>query len=323
MPDLQNQPLITVGIPAYNRAEGVARAIRSVLAQDYRNVEIIVSDNASTDGTEETCRRLAETDQRVRYHRHAENRGPTENFRHVLRKSTGRYFMWLADDDWLEPGILGRYASFMESNPDFALVTGNIAYWKEGEEVYNENDFTFDHDDPSCRVAAFFRKVFVGGLFHSLMRGEFARAVPVQNLIGFDWFFVARMLMHGKGMNLNEPGYHKSCLGLSRCHVNFARIIGASRFAAYNPYLNSCYHIFREMLWADAPYRRLSGRRRVLLALRCSYFVIRRFYLKRLRNQPIGFGWESIQGIFCGLFARGYQRQDAPPAAPQNSSSSA
>src|SRR5690606_36801737 len=129
----------------------------------------------------------------------------------------------------------------------------------------------------------FFRQVFVGGLFHSLFRADLARETPLLNVIGFDWFFAARILMHGKAQNLPQPGYHKSCLGLSVSHVNFARAIGASRFAAYNPYLNTCYNIAREMLLANpSPYRTLPFSRRISLAVRCGYFVIRTFYLKRL-----------------------------------------
>jgi len=312
MTDHNKQPLLSIGIPAFNRPEGVERAVRSVLEQDYRNVEIIISDNGSTDETEAVCRSLAAEDDRIRYFRQPHNLGPTANFRFVLRHSLGQYFMWLADDDWLEPGILNRYVSFLDSHPSHALVTGNIVYWKNGEEVYNENHFTFEQDDPRDRVAAFFKKVFVGGLFHSLFRADLARETPVLNVIGFDWFFVGRMLMHGKATNLDEAGYHKSCLGLSRCHVNFARVIGASRFAAYNPYLNTCYNIVREMvLSTPSSYRQLVLRQRLSLAAVCSYFVIRTFYLKRFRASPVTCARDSIQDFLRGLFARGYHRNQA------------
>lgn len=309
MKDRQSQPLISIGIPAYNRPDGVERAVQSVLSQDYPNVEIVLSDNGSTDETENVCRRLEAADSRIRYYRQSSNMGPTANFRFVLRQSTGRYFMWLADDDWLESGILTRYADFLEMHPTRVLVTGNIVYWKNGEEVYNENHFSFEQENPSARVAAFFKKVYVGGLFHSLFRADLARETPVQNIIGFDWFFVARMLMNGKATNLDQPGYHKSCLGLSRCHVNFARVIGASRFAAYNPYLNTCYNIFRDMLISHpSSYGKLGLGKRLSLATVCSYFVIRTFYLKRFRASPIACARDSAQDLLRGLFARGYHR---------------
>lgn len=316
MAHLHDTPLISIGIPAYNRPEGVERAVRSVQRQDYPHLEIIISDNHSTDETEDLCRRLAAEDDRIRYFRQPRNKGPTANFHFVLRHSHGRYFMWLADDDWLEEGILPRYVTFLEERADYALVTGNIVYWKSGEEVYNENQFTFDQKDPCDRVAAFFKRVYVGGLFHSLVRADIARKTKVHNIIGFDWFFAANMLMHGKSMNLPEPGYHKSCLGLSRCHVNFARVIGASRFAAYNPYLNTCYNIWREIVGSrSAPYRRVSLGERLALATRCSYFVIRTFYLKRLRSDPRLCLKESLNGLRRGLFARDYYEQRPGHAA--------
>jgi glycosyltransferase involved in cell wall biosynthesis len=303
----QHSPVISIGIPAYNRAAGVEKAVRSVLSQEYPHLEIILSDNGSTDETEAVCRRLASEDDRIRYFRQPRNQGPTANFRFVLQHSTGDYFMWLADDDWLEEGILARYVDFLENHPDHVLVTGDIVYWKGGEVVYQETDFSFQQEAPKERVAEFFRKVFVGGLFHSLFRADLARRTPVKNAIGFDWFFAARMLLRGKAMNLPQAGYHKSCLGLSRCHVNFARVIGASRFAAYNPYLNTCYHIASEMLLTrSSPYRRLPFLVRVDLTLRCAYFVIRTFYLKRFRSHPMECARESARALAQGLFSRDY-----------------
>lgn len=304
-----SSPLISIGVPAYNRAAGIERAVNSVLEQGYPNLEILISDNGSTDNTQEVGQRLAAEHPQVRYFRHSKNQGPTANFRFVLKKSSGNYFMWLADDDWLEPGILSRYATFLETHPEHVLVTGNIVYWKHDEEVYNENNFTFEQEAPAKRVTAFFRQVFVGGLFHSLFRADIARATPLLNVIGFDWFFSARMLMQGKAKNLPQPGYHKACLGLSVSHVNFARAIGASRFAAYNPYLNSCYNITREtVLTKSTPYSELSFPRRIALATHCSYFVIRTFYLKRFRASPLKCVRDFAESLFRGFFARDYQQ---------------
>jgi glycosyltransferase involved in cell wall biosynthesis len=96
----QRQPLVSVGIPTFNRPEGLRHTLCQILAQTHRNLEVIVSDNASPDPqVEQVVREIAERDERVRYVRQPHNIGPMANFQFVLRHATGDYFMWAADDD--------------------------------------------------------------------------------------------------------------------------------------------------------------------------------------------------------------------------------
>src|SRR5438477_10082725 len=96
-------PLVSVGLPTYNRSALLSRAIASVLEQSYQNIELVISDNSSTDATESVCRDAQRRDRRVTYIRQLSNRGATENFRQVLKRSRGEFYMWLSDDDWLAP----------------------------------------------------------------------------------------------------------------------------------------------------------------------------------------------------------------------------
>lgn len=93
-------PLVSVGIPTFNRPEGLRRTLNLICHQTYRNLEILVSDNASPDSeTEIVARDFAVYDQRIKYFRQPTNLGPTGNFRFVLAESSGEYFMWATDDD--------------------------------------------------------------------------------------------------------------------------------------------------------------------------------------------------------------------------------
>src|ERR1700722_11490914 len=88
-------PLVSVGIPTYNRADGLRRTLRDICRQTYSNLEIIVSDNASPgEETEAVIREFADTDPRIKYYRQSSNKGAIANFRFVLANSTGEYFMW-------------------------------------------------------------------------------------------------------------------------------------------------------------------------------------------------------------------------------------
>lgn len=92
--------LVSVGIPTYNRPQGLRRTLECITGQSYQNLEIIVSDNAST--SNETARVVQEfmrEDPRIQYVRQPENIGSIPNFQFVLGKATGEFFMWAADDD--------------------------------------------------------------------------------------------------------------------------------------------------------------------------------------------------------------------------------
>lgn len=100
-------PPVSIGLPIYNAEPFLEEALRSLLGQSFRDFELIISDNASTDGTAAICERHAQSDPRIRYVRQSENLGAIGNFRYVLEQARGRWFMWAAGDDfwgaqWLE-----------------------------------------------------------------------------------------------------------------------------------------------------------------------------------------------------------------------------
>jgi glycosyltransferase involved in cell wall biosynthesis len=105
-------PLFTIAIPTFNRAHLIAESLSSALAQKYPAIEIIVSDNASTDETCSVVSKLA--DSRVRYVRHCENMGPENNFLYCFESATGEYFSWLQDDDLIFPDFAERAVKDLE-----------------------------------------------------------------------------------------------------------------------------------------------------------------------------------------------------------------
>jgi glycosyltransferase involved in cell wall biosynthesis len=97
---IEANPLVSIGLPTYNRPELLARALDCLVNQTYRNLEIVISDNASPDpNVEVIAKTYCARDKRIRYIRNPENIGAVRNFWSVLRSSSGSYFMWAADDD--------------------------------------------------------------------------------------------------------------------------------------------------------------------------------------------------------------------------------
>jgi glycosyltransferase involved in cell wall biosynthesis len=103
---MRKNPLISVGLPVYNGSPHLKDAIESLLAQTYGDFEIIISDNASTDDTQDVCEHYVRLDNRVRYHRNAKNIGLIKNFNSVFERAEAPYFKWVAHDDIHEPRYL-------------------------------------------------------------------------------------------------------------------------------------------------------------------------------------------------------------------------
>jgi glycosyltransferase involved in cell wall biosynthesis len=119
-------PLVTIAIPTFDRAELLRRALASVARQDYANLEVLVADNASPG--EETARvveSFRESIPGLRYVKHGARLDILENFMFVLRSARGEYFMWLADDDEISPNYISSLAALLDADPSTAAAAGH------------------------------------------------------------------------------------------------------------------------------------------------------------------------------------------------------
>jgi glycosyltransferase involved in cell wall biosynthesis len=131
-------PLMSIGLPVYNGMTHLRAAIESLLAQSYPNLEIIISDNASDDGTSEYCRALARVHPHVYYARNGTNVGPVENFRLVLSRARGEYFMWAAHDDKWGPEFAAALVERLETKADAVLATPAVIHIREDGTLCSE-----------------------------------------------------------------------------------------------------------------------------------------------------------------------------------------
>jgi glycosyltransferase involved in cell wall biosynthesis len=123
----QPAPKVTIGLPVRNGERYLAGAIESILAQTHRNLELVISDNASSDATAAICCHFAARDRRVRYIRQPRNRGAAGNFNQTFRLARGsRYFKWAACDDWIAPTFVERCVAELERNPDAVLCQSRV-----------------------------------------------------------------------------------------------------------------------------------------------------------------------------------------------------
>src|SRR5262245_17532257 len=116
-----NKDLISIGMPVYNSEKYIRQAVDSFLTQDYEHLELIISDNSSTDGTQEICLEYAARDKRVSYYRNERNMGMTWNENRLFELSRGEYFKWAGSYDFIAPSFLSACKRVLESDPTVVL----------------------------------------------------------------------------------------------------------------------------------------------------------------------------------------------------------
>ena len=121
-------PRVSIGMAIYNEEKYLRKALDSLLAQDFADFELIISDNASVDATQAISLEYAARDPRVCYHRNETNVGATENFNRAFRLSSGEYFMWAAGHDLWAPAFISRCVGVLEKDPSVVLCYPRTQY---------------------------------------------------------------------------------------------------------------------------------------------------------------------------------------------------
>ena len=303
------RPLVSIGVPTRDRCNRLLRTLSSVFMQGYDNLEVIVSDNASTDGTRASCMEICAREPRLRYYRQDENIGPIPNFRFVLSKASGTYFMWIADDDWLEPNVIPLYVDFLTHHPDYSLVSGQISYWSDEGIVHVETGLSFEHDSSSKRLIDFYSRVEYGAIFYGLMRRELAVRVPLKNVMGQDWIFVGGLCRLGKVKQLDIPAYNKDKHGYSAGFENYASVMGLSRFSASFPFMSIAMTAFYDISFRCPVYSAMPLCSRLRTAALAFWGVFKRCYVRPMLKNPKSFSRRLLKSILKTLVSRSPRSQ--------------
>jgi glycosyltransferase involved in cell wall biosynthesis len=270
---LNKVPLVSIGLPTHNRALNLKRAVESVLTQDYPNLELVISDNASTDETEIVCQQFCALDNRIRYFRQPINQGAVENFLEVLRNSKGEFFMWLADDDWLDRSYVSECLRNLKDQSSYALVCGKSKYF-QGDVIFSEGaEINLLQENSKNRMLAYYRQVEDNGTFYGLMRREQLIKVPLRNVKGGDWLLIASIAFIGKIKTLET--------------VSINRLIGGAssndEFRTFNLYLRIAITVFKDIAQESPIYSSMSMFTRLVVAFYAAATIIIKYYMRKLR----------------------------------------
>jgi glycosyltransferase involved in cell wall biosynthesis len=118
---VRNKPSLSIGMPVFNGEKYLKEALDSILGQTYADFELVISDNASTDHTQQICRAYAKMDSRIRYYCNERNLGAPRNFNRAFELSKGKYFKWAAYDDLLAPEYLEKCINVLEKDQSIIL----------------------------------------------------------------------------------------------------------------------------------------------------------------------------------------------------------
>lgn len=134
----KSSSLVSIGLIAYNRGKIIGQSIKSLLSQNYKNIELIISDDASLDKTSTVCRQFAKKDKRIRFFRQKNNIGLAANSNFVLGKARGKYFMWASDDDLWHKDFISTLVGLLEKNKDAFLAAPNFYLFKDSKKYHEE-----------------------------------------------------------------------------------------------------------------------------------------------------------------------------------------
>ena len=215
-------PRVGLGMPVFNGERYVAEAIESILSQTFEDFELVILDNASTDGTEQICRSYAAKDERIQFIRNRENLGIIHNFNSVFKLTSGEYFKWTAYDDVCSPNFLLRCTQVLESDPSIVLAYPHIVNINErGERVEFEQDIPNINSaegmfsgDPVKRFRAWMRNLGFTEPLYGLIRANALMKTPLHafHFIG-DHILLAELCLYGRFYEIREDLFFRRVHG--------------------------------------------------------------------------------------------------------------
>jgi glycosyltransferase involved in cell wall biosynthesis len=156
------RPRVTIGVPVWNGADYLEHCLDSLLAQTYDDIEILISDNASTDRTPEICRAYCTRDERVNYHRQPHNIGAAANYNFLVHQARSELFQWAAHDDACAPEFVERCVAALDASPSDVLAFPQTTF------VDSTGTELRKHDTPMC----WRNEVTASGRLRDLLLGD-------------------------------------------------------------------------------------------------------------------------------------------------------
>jgi glycosyltransferase involved in cell wall biosynthesis len=195
-------PILTIAIPTYNGAKHLQETLDSIIPQLDDRIEVVISDNASTDGVETIIQRAQATLPSLRYFRNAENIGGDRNFDLAVERASGTYVWLFSDDDLMVEGAIARVLEVLRQHPDVCAVNVNYAVYNADLSVREQERSLPLHDDVYCRDGnQFLATVGLAPIFltSNIVRRESWLGGDRSTFIGSNWIQYATLMSFMRG----------------------------------------------------------------------------------------------------------------------------
>ena len=241
---MNRQPLVSVGITAYNRPKGLTRTLECITKQTYKNLEIIVSDNCSPDfKVKEVAQKFQKKDKRIQYFRQSKNIY-SDNGVFVLEKSTGNYFMWASDDDFWDKSYIASCINGFKKSKKIILVGTecDLINPKTGKIMLTDKGFSTVNLSPSERFKKYKTTIhagnYIGAIFYGIYKRKFLKKImPFRKVIASDHLVLAELCFYGEFFTIPKKLMIKSWGGASKSLSDIARALGLkNKLFIYFPY---------------------------------------------------------------------------------------
>lgn len=292
-----DQPLISVGIPTYNRPKGLENVINDFLNQSYQNLEIIISNNSyDNPDVNKICEKFEQVDSRIKYFRQKENIGMYKNFEFVRSRAKGKYFCWASDDDEFDKNYILYCLEEYKKNPELILV-GPICVLKlNGKELFKRK---YDFDTVGLtrtqrinKIANYIRKSHMA--LYGLFKTEIIKKIPVLSILDSDGRIILEYCNHGAFKMLHKPLVSASLPFRYQDKINRKNFIDQSGFrhSFFLKHFETSYmsiYMTRMILKqkSNTPFEKLLA----------AYFILKAYHNNRLFFRPI----HTIYNFFNGL----------------------
>lgn len=205
-------PLVSIGLPVHNGERHLAQALDSLLGQTLGDLELIISDNASTDRTPDICLEYALRDPRIRYFRQPLNIGAPRNWNFVAQRARGSYFKWASVNDYCDPRLLERCVAVLEADRTAVLCYGRTCLVDEqtSEQTTFAHDFAATEARPSERFRTMRRSLVLNNAQNGLIRLQVLRRTPLDRpYLHGDLVLMAELALHGRIVLLPEVLHYR------------------------------------------------------------------------------------------------------------------
>jgi glycosyltransferase involved in cell wall biosynthesis len=202
-----SSPRVTVGIPVYNGEAFIAATLDAIVAQTFRDYEVLIADNASTDNTAIICRRYVERDQRFHYIRNETNLGIARNINKIVGLAAGQYFKLTTADDYCAPELIAKCVEALDADARVVLAYAKTTLIDAAGLEIGPYEDNLDLRSPSP-VERFRLAVARMALIHALQGvvrlDVLRRTALMQSYLGSDNVLLAELALHGQFREIPE-----------------------------------------------------------------------------------------------------------------------